>query len=104
MRDDGISTTPMRQATRRVGYAEGSAEPVARMTAETIIIAAEGVKREVPIPFAICGSRRALEILAAHLNEALAREDSARFSYGWLDIYPKPAIPSNTRPTAWSAA
>ena len=62
------------------------------MLDDKIIIAKDGVKRELTLPLDICLSRK----MARHLLECLRQADHDDFQCGWITIFPDP--PSQTRP------
>lgn len=67
-----------------------------------LIISFDGVRRELAIPFQICGSEKALRHLQRALSAALEKQDGTRFHYGWVDITQLPEFgPANKEPLSW---
>lgn len=67
---------------------------------EKLIIESEGVRRNVPVPFNVCGSRKMLAALAEQIQWQLGESE---MRYGWLTIWPPPEQgPAATSPREWS--
>ena len=62
-----------------------------------LVIEAEGVKREIIGPYALCASREDLKLLDA----ALTRWLSGTSTFGWCDIVELPRSTANTPPMPW---
>jgi hypothetical protein len=71
------------------------------MAAKRFIIEADGVKRELPVPFAICASPTDLEWLARKLNEAALLMQNEGASYGWTSVYEDLPALADTPPLPW---
>lgn len=70
------------------------------MSADRIIIAKDGIKREITFPFEMCLSREA----ARWLREQLKQMDHDEATYGWITIgHPVDSQgKANTRPLRWT--
>ena len=66
-----------------------------------MILARDGVKREIEGPFALLMGRRDMESLVQELRQILADDE---YSYGWriIDTHRAVDIPANTPPTPWA--
>ncbi len=68
-----------------------------------LILAAEGVKREINGPFEICASYADVQRLHSILTELLRTDDGRRgFHYGWFRVDDPIDSPSNSPPRPWS--
>lgn len=76
-----------------------------------VVIDAHGIKRELPLPFGICGSRQVLLSIVRQIVGHIKLEErdmdaSGDFSYGWVNIVvegPEPSHTIDTPPKPWSA-
>lgn len=66
-----------------------------------IIVSAQGVKRVIEGPYAICGSATDFKTLRDALNRALDIEGQP-FCYGWIDVCERTQIAQNQAPEAWA--
>lgn len=65
-----------------------------------LVIEHSDTKRTIDGAFCLCGSREDLASLAKQLQARLADES---WSYGWVAVYPAPALKSNTPTKHWDA-
>ena len=62
-----------------------------------IVISAQGVKREIEGPFALCGSAADF----SRLRDALTAFLDNGGSYGWVEVVDRPVCAANTKPLPW---
>ena len=66
-----------------------------------IVIEHSKSKREIVGSFNICGSYADLSRMAKQIKDAIGKQESPNFTYGWVAITePAPMIP-NTEPKGW---
>lgn len=63
----------------------------------TIIINAQGVKREIEGPYSVCGSTVDL----VRLRDALTAALDCGLTYGWVEVAERPVITANQHPEPW---
>lgn len=68
-----------------------------------IVIAAQGIKRELDGPFEVCLRRKDMERIHSILADKLRTDDGrSEFYFGWVRIDDAVDSPSNTPPRKWS--
>lgn len=70
-----------------------------------LIIAGQGRKRYVPVPFAICGGREVIKALAMELFAIVNRWEQEGVSSGWAEVHIDPAVDTggpNYPPEKWA--
>jgi hypothetical protein len=74
----------------------------AQSTEQKLVIEFDGVKREITIPFRICGGAEDLRQLQRALSAVLDRDQP--LYYGWVDVTRlPPESKPNTSPISWRA-
>lgn len=64
---------------------------------QKIVVSAQGVKREITGPYAVCGSISDL----ARLRDALTVALDCGMSYGWVEVTERPLVVANQPPEPW---